>query len=525
MIEASEAWKDIQQRFLTTEGHIEIKCAITENGAQELVIASGTNEAIFSNVGVVPNTEDELTLRKYATNELNLWALDGSRTILPNSAPYDNAGYVSDIAESGSITLTLPDVRTAPVPGVTITWSSEFEEYPPVFTVTAKNGDTVVAETTVTDNTNRVCAVDMDMVNYDSITITVHNWCLPYHRARIEEVIIGHILTLTKKDIINYTHEQYGDILGGQIPKNSIEFSLDNTDGRWNPNNPVGAERYLSERQKLTVRYGFDVNGKIEWVKAGTFYLSEWHTPSNGLEARFVARDVFEFLLNVDMSGSRYDSLKGLVETAIRYSLPDDASVVIHDSLAEHTGVEDGGNNTAAEIVQKCAHAARCVLRYDRDGVLHIEPLNTAFSGYKIPLSLSYSYPEVDLSKPLKDISVDYGGDTPYELSVASAGERQTVSNDFINTEEYAADVAAWVRDVLQLRKTVSGEFRADPRLDLFDIVTVETKYGVLGPVAITNIKYTFNGAFHGKYTGRVLESSALLGEFILGVSVLGEEV
>ena len=55
-------------------------------------------------------------------------------------------------------------------------------------------------------------------------------------------------------------------------------------------------------------------------------------------------------------------------------------------------------------------------------------------------------------------------------------------------------------------RKTISGEFRADPRLDLYDIVRVEDRYGRLVNVAITNIKYTFNGSFRGSYTGRILE-------------------
>lgn len=80
--------------------------------------------------------------------------------------------------------------------------------------------------------------------------------------------------------IISYSHEQSGDLLTGAIPKHSIEFTVNNIDGRWNPSNPTGLEKYLSERQKLIVRYGMDVDGTIEWIKAGTFYLSEWSAPS-----------------------------------------------------------------------------------------------------------------------------------------------------------------------------------------------------------------------------------------------------
>lgn len=526
MIAVSDAWKDIQQRFLLPEGFIEISCAITEEGLQERAVASSTNEAAFSNISKILDTSDVSRGAKYATNEHNFWILDGSRTVLPDTGPYNGVGYASNIEATGSVTVILPEVHTVPIPGVTITWSDEYGEYPSVFTITAKNGETVVAELTVTDNTTRESVVDMELSNYDSVTITVHNWCLPHRRARIEKIALGHILVLTKGDIMSYTHEQYGDLLTGELPKNRIEFSLDNTDGRWNPNNPTGMEKYLAERQKLTVRYGLDVNGTIEWIKAGTFYLSEWRTPANGLEATFAARDIFEFLLSPHFEGeSVHGNLSHIITSATRAFLPEGASVKYG---VEMTGSESrtATSGTAAEWVQKCANAGCCIIRYDREGVLHIEPLNSNHSGYLIPLSLSYSHPEISLSKPLKEVSAEYNDGTntgAYKLIVGNTGETQTITNDFLKTQSQASVVAAWVSNVLQNRKVVSGEFRADPRLDLFDIVTVESKYGELTPVCITDIKYTFNGAFHGKYTGRVLEATkAVLGTFVLGKDTLG---
>jgi hypothetical protein len=503
MITVSDAWKDVHQRFLLPETFIEIDCTISDVGAQESATATGTVETAFSNAAsVIDNTPKS---SRYATNELNLWALDGTRTILSSSAPYVSAGYVSDVASTGSVTLTFPEVRTVASSGLTINWSSIYGEYPSVYTVTAKNGDTVVSEVTITDNDNPVSAAFLQLQNYDSITVTVQDWCLPYRRARIESVVVGHVLTLTKKDILSFTHEQHGDLLSGELPKTSIEFTLDNTDGRWNPNNPTGMEQYLSERQKLVVRYGMDINGVTEWIKGGVFYLSEWDAPSNGLEARFVARDSFEFLLNTELKSAVYDSLAGLVDFATRLTLPSEAGVVVDPSLNDYY-TEYMSGNTGAEIIQKCANTAGCVLRYDRDGVLNIERLNRALTDYRITSALSYSHPEVTLSKPLKTVSVDYGKENPYELSVSNVGEIQTVSNDFIRDQARAAFVADWVSETLKSRKTISGEFRADPRLDLFDVVVVESKYGAFSPVVITSIKYSFTGAFRGTFTGKLLE-------------------
>lgn len=508
MITASAAWKDIQQRFILPEGFLEITCAITEEGVQDNVSATGADEAFFSDLDNAIKANGFGDRGKYAANELNLWSLDGSFSILPDSAPYDN-GYVSDTDGQGSITLTLPEVHTEPIPGVTITWASGYGEYPRSFTVTAKNGDTVVAETTITDNNDAVSLVDLELSNYDSVTITVWEWCLPYRRVRIESAALGHILTLSKGDILKYTHEQYGELNSGELPKNSVTFSLDNIDGRWNPSNPVGMEKYLSERQKVIARYGMDVNGSVEWINAGVFYLSEWRAPSNGLEATFVARDVFEYLLNTPYTGRTSGTLRQLVDDAFEIAdIPPDVTLVLSDHLAEHSATipTDVVNEyTCAEIVQMCANAASCVIWQDRFGALHIERLNSEDSGYLIPAALAYSHPEVELSKQLKNVSVSYGENRSYVLSAGTAGETQTVSNPLVSSEAQAAEIAAWVRDTLESRRSVSGEYRADPRLDLFDVVTVESKYGVIAPVAITDIKYTYNGAFAGSYTGRVI--------------------
>ena len=509
MIEVSNAWKDIQQRFLLPETYVEIDCVISEVGAQESATASGTNETGFSQVDSI--LDDTPKTVKYATNELNFWALDGTRTILPDSGSYATEGYVSNVESTGSVTLSFPEIRTAASSGVTITWGSAYGEYPSVFTVSATNGNTIVAQTTITNNTQQVSAVFLQLQNYNKITITVHDWGLPNRRVRIEKVVIGHVLTLTKKDILSFTHEQHGDLLSGELPKYSIEFTLDNSDGRWDPNNPTGMEQYLSERQKLTVRYGLDVNGTIEWIKAGTFYLSGWNTPSNGLEARFVARDGFEFLIGIEWWSALTSAMSYMVTNVTQNLWPSGSSVSYDSSLVDYMidytpSYTDGIVNTPAEIVQKCANAACAILKCDRESNLSIEPLNKEVTDYTIPLALSYSYPEITLSKPLKDVSVDYGGENSYLLSVAQSGERQTLTNEFIATETNAQTVAKWVRDVLKPRKTVSGEFRADPRLDLYDIVKVEDRYGKLLTVAITNIKYTYNGSFRGSYTGRVLE-------------------
>ncbi len=507
MISVSDAWKNVQYRFLLPETFVEIDCTITDADAQESASISGENEAIFSNTA--STLYDTAKTIKYATNELNLWALDGSISIAPDSAPYADAGYASDTDSAGSVTVTLPEVHTSATSGVTITWSSRYDEYPSEFTITAKNGDTVVLEKHVTGNTSQVTAVFEQLQNYDSLTITVHAWDLPYRRVRIEKVVMGYVMTFTKKDIFGFTHEQTGHLNSGELPKNSIDFTLDNTDGKWNPSNPEGLEQYLSERQKIKVRYGLDVDGVIEWIRAGTFYLSEWRVPSNGLEANFVARDIFEYLLNETYTGRTVGTLHEFITDAFKSAgVPDEFTYVLDNVLRLYTATLPDSEHKCAEIIQMCANAAQCVCYQDRDGVLHIEPLNKVSTDYTITAALSYSHPEVELSKPLKNVSVSYGTEQPYTIAppLGYSGEIQTVDNPLVNSVRQASDIAQWVAEMLKTRQVVSGEFRADPRLDVFDIVTVESsKYGSITPVVITDIRYTYTGSFKASYTGRVL--------------------
>ena len=508
MINVSNAWKDVQQRFLLPESHIEIDCTITEAGIQDALTIAGSNEALITNTQSA--LYDTTKTNKYATNELNLWALDGSRTIAPDAAPFAESGYISATDGTGSITVSLPTVHASPTSGVTITWAGRYDEYPTTFEIVAKRGNSVVSSTTIEGNTSQVSAVFSRIENYDSITINILNWCLPYRRVRIEKFIIGHTMTFTKNDIFSFIHEQSGHLNSGELPKNNIDFSLNNIDGRWNPNNPTGLEQYLSERQKIKVRYGLDVNGTVEWIKAGTFYLSEWRVPANGLEANFTARDIFEYLLNESYTGAREGTLYQLVENAFESAgVPEDFIPDVSTTLKDYSATLPEGELTCAVVVQMCANAAGCVVYQDRDGVLHIKPQNREPTGYVIPLALSYAHPEIELSKPLKNVSVSYGAESPYVLSVGNTGETQTVDNSLVTTEAQAANIATWVKTTLSTRKTVSGEFRADPRLDVFDVVAVQSdKYGELPGVAITDIKYTFGGSFRGSYTGRVLEVS-----------------
>lgn len=359
-------------------------------------------------------------------------------------------------------------------------------------------------------------------------------------------------LVYTKKDLLSFTHQQTGSLVSGELPKNHIEFALDNSDGKWNPSNPRGMERHLSERLKVTLRYGYVIDGVNQWIPGGVFYLSEWRTSANGLEANFVARDVLEYMIDTPYTGSVSGTLYDIAQNAIAEAdIPADpneateplvlgtsllgsavlgfvlaTSISISEELKNYSvgDIDYKGDESVAVILQKCANAAGCVMYQGRDGVFVIDKLSYEDTGYVIPKKLSYAYPDIDFSRPIKKVSVTYYGDAVTVYPFSSTGESQTLSNDFILEKGQADTIAKWVCDSLRSRQQISGEFRGDPKFDLFDVVGVESKYGTIAGVVLTDIKYSFTGAFRVSYSGYI-RGSGVAAEVYCGEYFAGEVV
>lgn len=516
MVPVSSEWKVAHDELLLPETFIELSYEITDPQLAVAASTSATNEESFSEAESI-TAATEKNPERYSTLEYNEWGLDGTFNYFDETP--EDVGYTTSVL-SGSdakytsvptITIRFAELRTALIPGLTITWGEGVGEWAVSFQATVYNGNTQIARLAVTDNKNVVSKLLMDLQNFDKIVIEVFEWCLPYRRCRVTEVFLGVRETYTKAELLGYTHSESVDLLSAVLPKNEITFSLDNSTGRWNPNNPTGVEKYLLERQRFVVKYGMTVNGRVEKIRGGTFWLSEWNTPANGIEASFTARDALT-LMNDIYTGIRSGTLKAIAKAAFEQAklpvMPDGSlRYFIDDSLANMSTdfTEDTSAYTIVDVLQMVSHMACCVFYQDRTGKVRIEPHNEGISDYVINRFRSYAHPEISISKPLRAVSVSYGEDSTETLLVDAQGEVQTVSNSFVKTAADARRLANRTAKVLKGRKTISGEYRADPRLGALDVISVESKYAD-NKVAVTEIKYTTSGgALKGTYIGRIL--------------------
>lgn len=120
---------------------------------------------------------------------------------MPDKEPAGNNGYIgnllsnvdSNFSTNPLLTVSFSQVFTSLLQGITITWGNAYDsEYAVDFTVTVWNGSTTVATQAVTGNTQVISVVLFDIQNYNKILISVNKWSHPYHRARVQSVLMGY---------------------------------------------------------------------------------------------------------------------------------------------------------------------------------------------------------------------------------------------------------------------------------------------------------------------------------------------
>jgi len=386
MQNVSPAWRRAQRENFTPESFLEIVYTITDPALVSRYTVEGRNQEWFSNLDEIISDEPR-AYGKYITNELGVWILDTE--IAPFQDYRDNFGYVSrwlsaDNAEfpydrQPIITINFERVLLQSIPGLTLVWSTGFGEFARAFTVTAYLDNQLVRSQRFTNSQIR-CEVNFDVHNYNRIDIEINEWCLPGCRARIEELHIGYYAVFNKDNLINMTCRNSADPLGSIIPENTLIFTVDNTERLWNPANPQGLHRHLLEHQEVSMRYGYDINGVIEWIDGGIFFLSEWDVPQNGITATFTAKNVFDFMgdtYNGPLEGTLYDIAVAALIQADLTALTNNASRWIISDLLKtiRTVVVESFQATLAQVLQLCAHAASCGLWQDRRGTVRIEPI------------------------------------------------------------------------------------------------------------------------------------------------------
>ena len=205
MITVTDNWKALHTEKLLPEAYVEVSYYITEPGLVDDVTSSANVEQSYSDASQVK----DFSLRNeplFATFEGNAWVLNSRYKFLADSAPYGDVGYVSSLISNSSqlfttnpaitpnpvITLSLGSVHSVTIPGVSVTFAPDRNEWAEEFKVRIYNGVTLLSETVVTGNTEAFRLVDIiAFTGYDKVEVEIVKWSLPGRRARVIEIALG----------------------------------------------------------------------------------------------------------------------------------------------------------------------------------------------------------------------------------------------------------------------------------------------------------------------------------------------
>ena len=251
----------------------------------------GTYYSDFANV----NT-DTLPGGMYATWENDLFTLDGTQRLLPESMPLLPQGFTSDALSGQDGTFAAPITMTVQfgglhsMVGLTLLFNSVSGPYASGFTVTTYMDDTLV-ETHEIENDSPKYEGILTLALHNKIVISFEKLSAPYQRLRLEQIVFGIGFVFGSDEIIDVRLSRSGSPISLELPQNKLQFTLFNENGLFDIDSGSAIMDFFNEDQEVTASFGYDVgDGKIEWVSGGKFWLDTWAV--DGIHAKFTAIDI-----------------------------------------------------------------------------------------------------------------------------------------------------------------------------------------------------------------------------------------
>ena len=344
--------------------------------------------------------------------------------------------------------------------------------------------------------------------------------------------------------IMAYTQSFYGDMLAGEIPEMSVVAKLNNNDGIYTSSLSADKEDFEHAAADILISFNFnsvDPEEENESINGGRFFVSEITYDANDRSLTLRLSDILQFM-NSQYNGRSRGWVEDVVNDIIVQAKSDNSVPVqaiqceIDSTLTGNVQVDMAEKFTLAEALQVCANASNCVLFVDRDSVIHIEPINREVQDYFIGRNIQYTETNLTKDKAINSVLVNFLNYSYDYTRKTQIGSQQTVTNPAIMLIINAMNVARRTYRTLQEnREVISGEFRCDPRVDIFDVIQIESSkrnlriYDLeqmpiedielltineiensttdIGIYCITSLEMTFTGAWHGKFSARAINT------------------
>lgn len=220
--------------------------------------------------------------KKYASLEEDYTELDGSY-LLPNyNVIGDKSGYVSNEIfnniENRTITLS-KESGFITSSGITIYFENNIAQR---FILTIINSDDESTTLEIENNKSVFQYIFDSPIIIKSISINIQQMEYSNRRIRISEIDFGISQLYEGSDLVSFTTNEEIDLLLTSTPINTCTVNLNNYDNSFNPLNPTGLVKYLTDNCIIKPYIGVltERNG-IEYVPMGYFYLKDWSSDND----------------------------------------------------------------------------------------------------------------------------------------------------------------------------------------------------------------------------------------------------
>lgn len=206
---------------------------------------------------------------------LDYLPLDGTRLSVLDGIN-TNAGYISDDIfediQNPTIDLTF---ESSTIQGITIYFK---DNYPTNMTLEFSD----LSSITVEPDNEIVQVIFDEPKTITSISITINEMEYSDRKIKIQEIDLGISYVYQDQDLIEFTVDEEVNKLVEEVPTNETSITINNMQDLFNPLNPQGVVKYLSDGSKIIPHIGVltETQG-VEFVKMGEFYFDSYTNNSD----------------------------------------------------------------------------------------------------------------------------------------------------------------------------------------------------------------------------------------------------
>lgn len=324
---------------------------------------------------------------------------------------------------------------------------------------------------------------------------------------------------IPRERLLSLKHTASGNMLSAELPRIEVVAKFDNRDGYFTDGDHILTDyrdEAFYQNGKIVFQYGFrketdpinpDLTG-YDMITGATLFIRKFEIGENTVT--ITANDILSFMTNDISPGATSITAERWIQEIKEQAESDD--IVPTDSVQiqyDHDAVDGvfiaftGQMYRMCDALQLIANACKCVLYVGRGGIIHIEPLKEQMTDYSISKRVQYTNTKIKNSESVNKIAFHYGGgNLAVDVQSATYGRTETITNNALYepAAAYAESVASWILTTLMNgTRQYSGSFRADPRVDVFDKIKVETTFGE-ETACLTNISMDYNGAWKGTF-------------------------